>query len=255
MRVVIVGAGNVATSLAVALHEAHHTILQVYSRTSRSADMLAQRVGAPAVTDLHRLDPHADIYIISITDSALTTLDYSAFPPQALAVHTAGSIPMDVIPLPRRGVLYPMQTFSRQRVISFADIPLFVEATTEDDTQLLFRLASTVSINNKVYRLSSADRLYLHLSAVFCSNFVNHCYAISEDILRQHGNLPFSVMLPLIDEVAAKVHSVSPHEAQTGPAIRHDEVVIRHHQALLADHPNLQQIYTILSDSIQKIAK
>ena len=249
MRVVLVGAGNLATNLAVALQQAGHTIMQVFSRTSRSAEALAQRVGVPAITDLHQLTHDADIYIVSITDSALASLDYTAFPTDALVVHTAGSIPMDVIPLPRRGVLYPMQTFSRQRIVDFADIPLFVEAATEDDTQWLSDFART--INNKVYRLSSADRLYLHLAAVFCSNFVNHCYAMSEDILRQHGGLPFSVMLPLIDEVAAKVHSVGPHEAQTGPAIRHDENVVSHHLALLAYQPDLQEIYSIMSNSIQ----
>ena len=250
MKVALVGAGNLATNLAVALQEAGHTIVQVFSRTSQSAELLAERVGTSAITDLHQLVSDADLYIVSISDSALSTLDYSAFPPQALVVHTAGSIPMDVIPLSRRGVFYPMQTFSRQRIVDFSDIPIFVEASSEDDTTFLLDFART--INNKVYRLSSADRIYLHLAAVYCSNFVNHCYAMSEEILRQHG-LPFSVMLPLVDEVAAKVHQVSPQEAQTGPAIRHDYNVIRHHLSLLEDQPRLQEIYEIMSESIQGV--
>lgn len=250
MKVALVGAGNLATNLAVALQEAGHTIVQVFSRTRQSAELLAERVGTSAITDLHQLVSDADLYIVSISDSALSTLDYSAFPPQALVVHTAGSISMDVIPLTRRGVFYPMQTFSRQRIVDFSDIPIFIEALTEADTTFLLDFART--INNKVYRLSSADRIYLHLAAVYCSNFVNHCYAMSEEILRQHG-LPFSVMLPLVDEVAAKVHQVSPHEAQTGPAIRHDENVIRHHLSLLEDQPRLQEIYAIMSKSIQGV--
>ena len=250
MKVALVGAGNLATNLAVALQEAGHTIVQVFSRTRQSAELLAERVGTSAITDLHQLASDADLYIVSISDSALSTLDYSAFPPQALVVHTAGSIPMDVIPLSRRGVFYPMQTFSRQRIVDFSNIPIFVEASSEDDTTFLFDFART--INNKVYRLSSADRIYLHLAAVYCSNFVNHCYAMSEEILRQHG-LPFSVMLPLVDEVAAKVHQVSPQEAQTGPAIRHDYNVIRHHLSLLEDQPRLQEIYEIMSESIQGV--
>lgn len=250
MKVALVGAGNLATNLAVALQEAGHTIVQVFSRTRQSAELLAERVGTSAITDLHQLVSDADLYIVSISDSALSTLDYSAFPPQALVVHTAGSISMDVIPLTRRGVFYPMQTFSRQRIVDFSDIPIFIEASTEADTTFLLDFART--INNKVYRLSSADRIYLHLAAVYCSNFVNHCYAMSEEILRQHG-LPFSVMLPLVDEVAAKVHQVSPHEAQTGPAIRHDYNVIRHHLSLLEDQPRLQEIYAIMSKSIQGV--
>jgi glutamyl-tRNA reductase len=113
MKVVLVGAGNLATNLAVALQKSGHTIIQVFSRTHQSAEQLAQRVGASAVTTLDQLAQDADIYIISITDSALASLDYSAFPSHSLVVHTAGSIPMDVIPLKRRGVFYPMQTFSR----------------------------------------------------------------------------------------------------------------------------------------------
>ena len=252
MKVALVGAGNLATNLAVALQEAGHTIVQVFSRTRQSAELLAERVGTSAVTDLHQLAPDADLYIVSISDAALSTLDYSAFPPHALVVHTAGSIPMDVIPLTRRGVFYPMQTFSRQRIVSFSDIPIFVEASSDADTDFLLEFART--INNKVYRLSSADRLYLHLAAVYCSNFVNHCYAMSEEILRQHG-LPFSVMLPLVDEVAAKVHQVSPHEAQTGPAVRHDYNVIQHHLSLLDDQPRLQEIYSLMSESIQNTAE
>ena len=247
MKVVLVGAGNLATNLAVALQQSGHTILQVFSRTSQSAELLANRVGVPAITSLSQLSQEADIYIVSISDSALSTFDYTAFPTHSLVVHTAGSIPMDVIPLERRGVFYPMQTFSRQRIVDFSEIPIFIEAASDDDTQFLTDFAHT--INNKVYRLSSADRLYLHLAAVYCSNFVNHCYAMSEDILRQHG-LPFSVMLPLVDEVAAKVHQVSPHEAQTGPAIRHDENVIRHHFSLLENDPQLQEIYAIMSKHI-----
>lgn len=247
MKVVLVGAGNLATNLAVALQQSGHTILQVFSRTRQSAELLAERVGASAVTALNELSQEADIYIISITDAALSTFDYTAFPTHSLVVHTAGSIAMDVIPLEHRGVFYPMQTFSRQRIVDFSQIPIFIEAATEEDTQFLTDFALT--INNKVYRLSSADRLYLHLAAVYCSNFVNHCYAMSEEILRQH-NIPFSVMLPLVDEVAAKVHQISPREAQTGPAIRHDENVIRHHLSLLEDQPRLQEIYEILSKHI-----
>lgn len=247
IKIVFVGAGNLATNLCVALHEAGHSILQIYSRTQPSADVLAKRVGTEAISDLKGLEPNADLYIVAISDAALPKLDYSLFPTSALVVHTAGSMPMDTLPLNRRGVFYPMQTFSRNRLVAFRDIPVFIEASSEEDTAFLNRLALTIS--DRVYRLSSLDRPYLHLAAVFCSNFVNHCYAMSEEILQQHG-IPFSVMLPLIDEVAAKVHSLSPRDAQTGPAIRRDINVIQKHLGLLDTHPDLQMIYSILSKNI-----
>jgi len=250
MKVVIIGAGNLATNLAVALQKAGHSILQICNRTLQSAIKLAERVGAVSITDLHELDDSADIYFIAISDSAITQLDYTCFSPSAFVVHTAGSVSVDAIPLSRRGVFYPMQTFSRQRVVDFSTIPLFLETAHPTDMSVLESLAHSISSN--VYILSSADRLYLHLAAVFCSNFVNHCYAMSESILQSHG-LQFSVMLPLIDEVAQKVHDFSPKEAQTGPACRHDFNVIDHHLKLLSNLPDYQQLYLMMSTHIASV--
>lgn len=247
MKTVLVGAGNLATNLAVALHGAGHEVVQVLSRTEESAQRLASMIGASPITNPSMLVSDADVYIISITDMSLQTFDFTVFPTDAFVVHTAGSMPMDVIRCRRRGVLYPMQTFSRQRIVDFKTIPIFVEASGEEDTQVLEEMARTLSGN--VYRLSSADRLYLHVAAVFCSNFVNHCYALTDEILSQH-NIPFEAMLPLLDEVAAKVHKVPPRDAQTGPAARHDLNVINKHLELLSDQPRLQQIYDIMSKSI-----
>ncbi len=249
MRVAFVGAGNLATSMAVALHEAGHAIVQVYSRTEESSSALASRVGATAISNFADLADDADIYIISVSDSALEDVAEQAVKGRedSLFVHTAGSIPMDVIPARRRGVVYPMQSFSKQRLVDFSSIPVFIEAANADDLLLLKQLA--LSISGSVSELSSADRLYLHLAAVFCSNFVNHCYALSEEILNKHG-IPFSAMYPLLDEVAKKVHTVSPKDAQTGPASRHDWNVVNKHLMMLADNPGLQSIYQLMSKSI-----
>ena len=147
----------------------------------------------------------------------------------------------------RYGVFYPMQTFSKERLVDFAEIPLFIEG----DDPAIRQLAE--SISRRVYELSTEARKYLHLSAVFACNFVNHCYALSAALLEQHG-LPFDAMLPLIDETARKVHELHPHDAQTGPAVRYDENVIRMQTALLADNPELQQIYELLSLDIHRKA-
>ncbi len=249
MKLVVIGAGNLATNIAIALYKARHSIVQVYSRTIESAQALAEKVGAKASDDIDSLSTDADIYLVSVTDSALASVLQQAVKGRegAFFVHTAGSMPMDLIPTPRRGVLYPMQTFSKQRLIEFASIPIFIEASNDKDLGGLERLARSVS--QRVYNLSSADRVYLHLAAVFCSNFTNHCYTLSDEILRVHG-IPFDVMLPLIDEVAEKVHTVTPKDAQTGPAARHDRNVIERHLQLLSDNPNIQQIYRIMSNSI-----
>ena len=147
----------------------------------------------------------------------------------------------------RYGVFYPMQTFSKQREVDFREIPFFIEAKKSEDVELLKAIAATLSEN--VYEATSEQRKSLHLAAVLICNFTNHMYALAADLLEKY-NLPFDVMLPLIDETARKVHELTPLDAQTGPAVRYDENVISNHLAMLADSPALQQIYKLMSKSI-----
>lgn len=250
MKIVLVGAGNLATNLGKALRRAGHEIVQVWSRTEESAASLAEVLQCPYTVAIEEVEDEADMCIVSVKDTALQSLAEGLADghPDRFIVHTAGSMPMSVIPSKRCGVLYPMQTFSKQREVNFRDIPCFVEALQESDCQMLMQLAASVS--DKVYELSSENRKYLHLAAVFCCNFANRCFAIGEELLREHGCVPFSVMLPLIDETARKLHTLSPREAQTGPAVRWDTNVIDKHLALLSSAPDVQDIYERLSKSI-----
>ncbi|MBR1548839.1 MAG: DUF2520 domain-containing protein [Prevotella sp.] len=251
MKVVLVGAGRLATNLAKALVASGHEVVAVYSRTMQSAEALADVVGGTPTDSIAALPLSADAFILSVKDSALEGVieQVSAGRVGQLLIHTAGSIPLSVFSgfASRCGVLYPMQTFSKERTVNFREIPVFIEG----GDPLIEVLARSVSDN--VYRLSSADRKYLHLAAVFAANFANHCYALSADVLA-HCGLPFNVMLPLIDETARKVHQLSPKEAQTGPAVRYDENVISMQAALLSDEPQLQNVYKLLSESIHEKA-
>lgn len=247
MNIIFIGAGNLATNLGKALYRAGHEILQVYSRTPESAQMMADLFEASATINIDDVRTDADVYVFSVKDSALEQLAHSlSFRiKDKLFIHTAGSMAMDVLPTDNRGVLYPMQTFSKNREVSFHNIPVFLEASNADSLDRLHGLANDIS--SKVYDMSSEDRKYLHLSAVFCCNFVNHCYDLGAQLLESHG-IPFDVMLPLIDETARKVHKLHPKDAQTGPAVRWDENVIEKQKALLDDH--LREVYKLLSESI-----
>jgi predicted short-subunit dehydrogenase-like oxidoreductase (DUF2520 family) len=231
--VVLIGRGRLATNLLAALQQAGYDVVSINSRT------------------LEDLPQEADVFIVAVKDSALEEVIRRATKgrEQQLFVHTAGSMPMSLFEghTSRYGVFYPMQTFSKERLVDFADIPIFVEGADPAIRQLAER------ISRRVYELTTEARKYLHLSAVFACNFVNHCYALSAELLEQHG-LPFDVMLPLIDETARKVHELHPHDAQTGPAVRYDENVIRMQSALLAADPELQQIYELLSLDIHRKA-
>ena len=194
----------------------------------------------------------AQMYIAALKDSALASLlpAMVAGREQALWVHTAGSMPMDVWKgrANHYGVFYPLQTFSKQREVDFREIPVFVEGCNDEVAAFLKEVAAALS--GKVYEADSAQRERLHLAAVFACNFPNCLYRIAGELLGECG-VPFEVLLPLMDETVDKVHRLPPALAQTGPAARGDEEVMRRHREMLAGHPGWQRLYELLSREIQ----
>lgn len=252
MKVVIVGSGNVATHLSLALASLEGIeICQVYSPTEAHAEILAERLNCDFVTNPNQIRKDADVYLFALKDQALETVIRAVPANNGLWLHTSGSMPMQVFAgyTERYGVLYPLQTFSKSREISFQGIPLFIECHREEDKNCLEDLARRLS--GKVCELSSEKRRSLHLAAVFACNFTNHIYALAEEILAKEG-LSRDYLFPLIDETAAKVHELPAQEAQTGPAIRYDENIINKHLGMLADDPDVQTLYRLLSQSIHK---
>ena len=250
-RFVMVGAGNMATSLAVALKNSGNTPVAVWSRTLESAAMLGERLGC-TFTDEFTVLPPADVVIISVVDSALCDVagKVAVIYPSALILHTAGSIPMSALHdagAERYGVFYPMQTMSKNNIVPLDNVTIFIEGHDDDDTSYLRALAS--SLSEKVVYATSEQRCFLHVAAVFACNFPNALYCMVAELLQSKG-LPFDSMLPLIDEAACKVHRMSPLEAQTGPAKRGDENVISAHKAMLDNE--LAKIYETLSNYIMK---
>lgn len=253
-KVVFIGAGNLATSLAKALFSAGIEIVEIFSRTAESAQMLADAVNAQYTTELECVTDRGDLYVVSLKDAAFVELL-----PRIVRgregktwIHTAGSIPMDIWKgyVQNYGVFYPMQTFSKERTVSFENIPLFVEGSSVEVTERMTELAGLLS--RKVANISSEQRKRLHLAAVFACNFSNHAYAVAEAILKEQG-LGFDVMLNLVDETARKVHELSPALAQTGPAVRYDRNVMGEHLELLKDHPEWQKMYEMMSQSIHEM--
>ncbi len=252
MKAVLIGAGRLATNLGQALVRSGHEVVCVVSRSERSASALGRLLQCPYCTAVADMPSSAGIYIVSVSDDALPSVAASLPPlPDALVVHTAGSLPLQVFEgtsVVRGGVFYPMQTFSKEVVADFSAIPCFIETSRPSDLCLLERFSLTLS--RKVYPLSSERRRYLHLAAVFACNFSNYCYAMADRLLTDNG-LPFDVMLPLIDQTARKVHSVAPVEGLTGPAARDDRAVMEAQAALLDAYPGYQDIYRKMSLGIR----
>lgn len=246
-RVVILGAGNVATHLIQAFEKASNVeVVQVFNRSKKGLESLP--FAGNSTTDINHL-MEADCYIISVPDDAVQELSESIPFSNRLVVHTSGSVSLNELNSKnRRGVFYPLQTFSKERAVDFSVVPICIEAENSIDLKVLNELASSVS--KSVYEVNSEKRKQLHLAAVFVCNFVNHMYQIGFDLSEKNG-IPFSILKPLIKETAAKIENASPKEMQTGPAKRNDQNTIEKHLNLL-EQPLQKEIYKLLSQSIQK---
>ena len=249
MRIVLIGAGNVATHLGLALKKAGHTVVEVHSRTEESAKKLARILKAYPNTDPDLITRTADLYILSVPDHSIAPF-LKKFPVSGkVVVHTSGSTGIGVFGKRFRqcGVLYPLQTFSRERKINFKTVPLLIEGSDPKTRATMRNLA--VSISGFVFEMDSAERKTVHLSAVIANNFTNHLFAQAEKILAKK-DIPFSLLGPLVLETVNKAILLSPAGAQTGPAKRGDSLVIEEHLKMLRNNKRMQKIYMLLSESI-----
>ena len=229
MKRALIGKVRVAIHMSQALLMAGHEVTMCGGKT---------RI-CPVPTDV-------EVVIIAIKDDAISVVASEFAHSSSLVLHTSGSISIDAIPATRRGVLYPMQTFSMDREVDFRQVPLFLETSLSEDLPVLTQLASTIS---DIYMpMNGEQRKVLHLAAVFSCNFVNHLFEISHDVLAEHS-IPFRILFPLIQETVSKIQTLTPHEAQTGPALRWDETVMQGHIEKLGDS-NRRLIYQMLSESI-----
>ena len=246
-RVVIIGSGNVATSLAHAL-VAHCCVAQIYSRTLSHAQALALEVGCPDATDdLQHLVPDADAYIIAVRDDAIAGVIAAVPDNGALWLHTSGSKPVSLFAghRARYGVLWPMQSFSREMVVPLDDVHFFAEANNADTLSDLMALGHLLS--RHVVEADSDKRRRLHVASVFSCNFANHMWTLASEVLDEAG-LSFDAMLPLIRTTVDKLDRLSPAQSQTGPAIRHDSKVIDSHLSMLDG--DKRELYRSISQSI-----
>ena len=247
MQIVLIGSGNVAFHLAKAFTEAQIPISQIFGRNTTELQKISEQFSIPFSTET-LVD--ADLYIISVSDSSIAEVSSLIKNKNALVTHTSGSVSREALSGNyRKSVFYPLQTFSKSKNLDYSKIPFFIDAENENDEEILKNLASKISKN--VMLANDEKRKYIHLTAVFACNFVNHLYARAKEISDSQG-IPFDYFLPLIDETTQKIHELEPKLAQTGPAIRNDEKVLKLHESLLTDEEKLK-IYKTLNESIKKM--
>ncbi|MDP2687058.1 MAG: DUF2520 domain-containing protein [Aequorivita sp.] len=247
INVIFLGFGNVNNHLFDALHKSTEiTIKQVFNRNY--IKMISPFEDIPFTDDVSKIK-EADIYIIGIPDDAISSFSSSLPFQNRLVVHTSGGVSMDALSNKnRRGIFYPLQTFSKQREIDFKNIPICIEAENSKDLELLQSLGEKISEN--VVEISSEKRAKLHLAAVFVNNFTNHLYHIGSEILKV-DDLPFDLLKPLILETASKIENLSPEKAQTGPAKRSDLKTIEKHLHLLGNS-RYRKLYELFTEEIKQ---
>ena len=247
VSVVILGAGNVATHLFYAFDKTNQIVVKQWF--NRSLKPIEHHKSEVAITaDISKL-VDADIYILAVSDDAISPLSSELPFEDKLVVHTSGSVGIhDLDRKHKRGVFYPLQTFSKDSEIDFKDVPFCIETLEKDDFQILKKLAE--SIGSPYCKISTEQRQMLHLSAVFVNNFTNQLYRIAHEISDAKG-INFDILKPLILETAKKVQTLSPYMAQTGPAKRNDRKTIKKHLKLLVNEDH-KAIYELLTNSIKK---
>lgn len=247
ISVVFIGFGNVNFHLCKALLGSDFvTVKQIFNRNVLDLNSEFQKI---PFTDTISEIKDADIYIMAIPDDAIAAFSESLSFKNKLVVHTSGAVGMNSLSNNnRKGIFYPLQSFSKQREADYSNIPICIEAEKNQDLELLRTLGKIISKN--VVEISSDERAKLHLAAVFVNNFVNYLYHIGNDILDK-DSISFDLLKPLIMETAGKISSLTPLEAQTGPAKRNDIKTIEKHLHLLGDSP-YAEFYELFTNALKK---
>lgn len=246
MKTVIIGSGNVAFHICKAFQMHGIPVSQVFGRNPEALKELGEELGIN-VSDSKLAD--ADLYIIAVSDSAVAKVSAEIIKEDCLVAHTSGSLEKQVLQGNyRKASFYPMQTFSRNRNLDYSRIPFLIEASNGQDQMLLENLARKISPN--VSASTFEKRKYMHLTAVFACNFVNHLFARAKEI-SDKNEVPFSYFQPLIDETVEKLKHLDPKDAQTGPAVRNDTRVLEMHRQMLGG--THLEIYNLMNESIRKM--
>ncbi|MDY3351520.1 DUF2520 domain-containing protein [Riemerella anatipestifer] len=247
MEIVIIGSGNVAFHLNNAFYEANIKVSQLFGRNEDALKLMSETTKIPYSTNTLQ---NADLYIICVKDDVIAEVSQIIKNENALVVHTSGSMPKDALEGNyKKGCFYPLQTFSKSKVLDYTEIPFFIEAENTQDLNILKNLA--LRISPRVQEADYEKRKYIHLTAVFACNFVNHLYARAKEIA-DNQNIPFNYFIPLIEETMDKIYYLDPKKAQTGPAVRNDARVLELHKQLITDETQLE-IYNLMNQSIKKM--
>ncbi len=246
-KVVLLGTGNLASHLFEAFTGSDSiSVVQVFGRSAKHLEAFEKRA---EITRNPDQIASADIYIIAVSDDSINSVAQYVKNKSAVVAHCSGAMPLTVMPEGyRRGVFYPLQTFTKGRKVNFAEVPICVEGETEKVQSALMALGSAIS--NTCLAVDGSERPALHLAAVYTNNFTNHLLYRASKICEAR-QVSFDLLKPLLLETVLKLDDLSPYRAQTGPSRRRDHLTEKKHLEILSDTFD-QEIYTLLSKAIRE---
>ena len=250
-KIVLIGAGKLATNFAFTLKKKGYSILQIYNRNEKAGKKLSDSVSASFITNLNDLSLEADLYALAVSDSAIREVAEQIHLKDQLIIHFSGTEEIGILKDSslNYGVLYPPQTLTKRNKHGFLDIFLCCEANNPESDRRLSWFAGTIS--DKIYSVNSYQRKIIHLSAIFAGNFTNFMYAVAEDLLKKN-DLPMDLIKPIIKKTALNARHRNIFGSQTGPAIREDMAILKSHLEILSDKPEFREIYRHISENIIK---
>ena len=259
MKIAIVGAGRVATALAVAWLDAGHEIA-VASHGQTTEDRHDAFLAGTRLVLAHEAARSADVVVIGVPDASITAVCESLSREDALhegqvVLHLSGAAGLEVFEAARsKGVqllaVHPLQTFPtvESAIARLAGTPMAVTAEDEETASTGERLARDVG--GEPFRLDAETRPLYHAAAVFASNYLVAVTAQAESLFRAAGLPdPLGVFMPLARASLDNVAELGPEAALTGPVVRGDAVTVRRNLEALAERsPEAVAPYVALAD-------
>ena len=243
MRLSLIGSGKLGRQLYRVFSECAE--IELVQWMDRSATETSTAEGISIVKQVEEL-LEVDCFLLAVNDEVIEMLA-AKLPVNSLVIHTSGATEISVFSdHNRRGIFYPIQSFSHGRSVTFSKLPVGIEASNSKDLKFLEKLA--LAIQAKPVHLDSAQRKVLHLSAVLINNFSNHLFTEAAQICEEN-KIPFELLKPLIKETVDKLDDLSPKKAQTGPALREDRKTISAHLSMI-ENSELKKLYTLFTNSI-----
>lgn len=246
-KIAIIGAGNTAYTLCKVLKSKEIEPFCVLVRNPEKAEKVREDLGVEVVFSYEKV-LESDLAIVAVKDDAISEVAAYLIDYKGLVVHTSGTKSSEVLNrIERYGVFYLPYTMSKERNISFDDVPLLIYANSPEDMIRLNGFAEQLS--SKVQYCDDEQRKVIHLAAVYVSNFTNVMLGIGDKLLKENG-LSLDLMRPLVMEMMKKSFEISPKKALTGPARRGDIQTILDHEEMLVNSPKELEIYKVLTNYI-----